>query len=299
MKSSVYLLGLVISLPQVVLGAGIPAERAQVMNAKMSAVALAFGAGDVALPMAPASLDGVAVEQPLPEFRFDQDSLYRRGALVADVSGPEDKFYRRISMKLITVRGEARPESGYERLVNMLAICDITNASDIYCHRFNIGSALDVTFPMDDRSDNYLWYKHVLRIWFSEEDTRISFGRPGHEDRISTTVRHLTRLRAQQVVDEGFEMYVGEVRFLVLGQGTPKGTLLFFPGDLQARMEVDNLALLKPTLLAEVSVRSSDGYNELVGGHIPLGWVKNQYYYLLREEPSGRFIPVPGNPPIN
>lgn len=220
---------------------------------------------------------------------FDFDSLYVRGAVAMDIWGPKDKVSRRMSAKLYTVRQDAR-------LVEKLGIYDITYQSDVFGQKFSIGSALSQTAPLDDRKPGYPPY--VLNISFTlNGNTRITFGRPGNEDQLATSVRRLFVKRAEQALDEGSKFRIGGNDFLALGQGGAISNILFFPSDLASKLDSSDVYDMAPVLAAELMTRGPDGRQQRLSGKRPLGYVSGQFYYLVFDESSGSWRAEPGDVP--
>lgn len=218
----------------------------------------------------------------------DQDDFYarfyRRGAVVINVYGPEDTGSRTISLKLCAVKKE-------DRVADMLCIYDITDPGDIFYQQFETRSALEQISRLDGRIPNRKEYS--LKIFSSGNDWIITFGRPGNESQISTSLCRLRRLRAQQALDEGYPIEINGEKFIELAQRTVDSSLLYFGGDLGERIDYQETFYMEPRLMANIN-RSK---NENVPQPSPLGLIGNQYYFLVFDPETGYWNPKPGYDP--
>ena len=221
----------------------------------------------------------------------DAENLYLRGAEVMEVYGPKDRYSRVISLKLHTVKDMA----SFNEMLRIYDVTDVTMGKpdpDIFSQEFATWNPLDTTFQLDDRVPGKKEY--VLRISFPDHpDADISFGRPGNESQLRTTLRRLLHLRAKQVLDEGKMVEINNRAFFSYPQcGGGICSLMYFPEDLADRLNDEHIEALSPRLLADLSDR-----NGRYSGPQPLGWVEDKYYYLVYDQENGYWVPTAGNPP--
>lgn len=213
--------------------------------------------------------------------------LYEDGAVVTDVSGPNDPNSRKISMKIYTTR------DANGKLVNEIGIFDITNKADIFGQRFSLGDG-DQSFVLDDRTPGHK--KYELKFGPAKEDGNrdVTFARPdggkkGGGVPLTTTVSDLFLLRANQAATLGGGLgdivKVGDQEFYVLPQGGEKSGLVFFPKAATDARSKDNIRAFAPGLYAETGERGSDGFSQRIAtgpkGGPHLGTVGDKQYHLV------------------
>ncbi|HAM35571.1 MAG TPA: hypothetical protein DEB40_02060 [Elusimicrobia bacterium] len=214
---------------------------------------------------------------------FDFDSLFVKGAVIGqNVYAPGDKVSRKISIKMYTVKENGQP-------VNKIGIFDVTYKGDVFGRKFPLNNG-EATFALDDRVAGMPKYTLKLSPKL-DGDTEITFGREGNATQMKTTLFALLRMRAEQAVKEGSTFEVNGKKMLVLGQGGARGGLLFFPSDLNERIQKGGD--LTPDYVTEVNKRAPDGRGVLIGdGHKrPLGEVNGKFYNLEYNSELALFEP--------
>ena len=192
------------------------------------------------------TLDGASRQYTIEDLYQDP------GAKWGNVSGPNDKNSRTISMKIYTKRmpdGTTRDEIG---------IFDITDRNDIFGQRFPIDSG-DQSFTLDDRTAGHKKYE-LKFVTGPDGDRTVTFNRPGGGPGISTSVSELFKMRAAQATGMGNIVTVNGEEFYTLPQGGVRSALALFPKGLLDG-PVKDARDLKPTLYAEIGVRGPDGRN--------------------------------------
>lgn len=202
---------------------------------------------------------------------FSWESLYERGGVVMDITMGDVK--RRMSMKIYT----SPDAEGH--LVDKIGIFDITYPNEPFGRRFGLSQGGEKTGVLDTRNPQSP--KYTLKLTpTTDGDMAISFGNEELKgDVIKTSLKELYEARARQAVAEGGKISLDGKDFIVLGQGGAKGTLLFFPSDIEERLA--NGENVKPELASEVNERSSDGRSVNVSGSPVLGKVGDKFYRLV------------------
>jgi tetratricopeptide (TPR) repeat protein len=209
---------------------------------------------------------------------FNFDSLYRYGAIVQDMSFDASGSARTISLKIQT-----RKENG--RLVNYLAIFDITSTEDTFGRKFNVDWRGEQTFYLDDRSSPGKESMTLTVTPFGDGDAKISI-RPSDNASasIQITLAELFRERARQIVYCGEKMKIGEKMFYLLGQGGEKGSLLFFPAEIKDQLEHADVRGLSPMFVAIINKRDSGENKRFTNSD--LGVLNGTHYHLEYEGDS-------------
>ncbi|MDD5656410.1 MAG: hypothetical protein PHF00_04050 [Elusimicrobia bacterium] len=214
---------------------------------------------------------------------FSYESLYLRGGVFeSHVYAPGDPVSRSISIKIITEKGDKGV------LVNRIAVYDVTYQNDTFVRKFDIlRPGNSTTVSLDDRQ--YGMPEYTLGFEPGEGgNTVVTLGRVGNEKQMKTSINELFRARADQAIQEGGELDVGGRKYIVMGQGDVKGSLMFFPGDLKQRMLQGGGAKdLLPEMLAYVNTVGPDGMDKLLPGKRDLGSVDGKPYHLAFNSGSG------------
>jgi hypothetical protein len=208
---------------------------------------------------------------------FGWDSLFRYGAVVQDMNFDASGNARTISLKIQT-----RKENG--RLVNYLAIFDITSRSDTFGQvKFSTDWRGNYTFCLDDRGGGCGDPITLTATSFGDGDAKISIRPSGNASAsIQTNLSDLFRERARQAVYAGGQTRIGEKVFYVLGQGGAKGALLFFPPEIKDKLEHGEVRDLSPMFVAVVNYRGPQGENERFT-NADLGVLNGTHYHLELE----------------
>jgi hypothetical protein len=214
-----------------------------------------------------------------PSSGFDFNDMYVRGAVVKDIQSPDDKGYRRISMKMYTVK---QPDGSMQ---NMIGIVDITpgDPNTPYLPKYiPLTQSGDSTFPLKDGGRSY-----KLSIGLDKDGRRtVAFSRDdGKGTAIDTNLNDLELARAEQAASGG-TVHIGDKEFYVLGQGGPKGSLLFFDKtalDANVKAVQDgkgNPLDLRPGAVADVEQEDQDGVLVPISPNPDLGTVDGKPYHL-------------------
>jgi tetratricopeptide (TPR) repeat protein len=209
---------------------------------------------------------------------FNFDSLFRYGAVVQDMSFDASGSARTISLKIQT-----RKENG--RLLNYLAIFDITSKEDTFGQTFSADWRGTQTFYGDDRTRPGKYSMTLTVTSFGDGDAKISI-RPSNNASasIQTTLADLFRERARQAVYGGQQdVKVGDKTFYVIGEGGSKQALLYFPAEIKDKLEHGEVRDLSPMFVAIVNYRGPDGKSKAFAKS-DLGIVNGTHYHLELDE---------------
>lgn len=213
---------------------------------------------------------------------------------------------RHIAVVIRTIReftGDP-PQAVFKQQVG---IYDISHESNLYGKRFDIKSEGKIEFKLKDGGSDY-----VLEFVPSGSDTLLKLSRPNGAQPINSadksanipSVNQLFRMRAEKARKVGNITKVGGREYLVSGEASDTGKLLFWPLDmfydqdgnpkeLPANM---NARSLVPELVANTN-HMSGGSNVPMGSQITLGQVDGQWYDLKWNAELGYWEPVEGKPP--
>lgn len=210
---------------------------------------------------------------------FGWEALFRYGAVVKNMSFDASGNERSISLKIVT-----RKENGL--LNNYFQIADITSRNDTFLQKFSMDWRGTNTFYLDDRRNPNKYLMTLSVTSYGDGDANITI-RPSNNASagIQTSLSALLKERAGQAVYAGDKMNVGGRDFYILGQGGPKGSLLFFPPEVKDNLERGSVRDLMPLLVANVNYRGSDGSNKIYTNS-DLGTINGVNYHL---EHNGRF----------
>lgn len=222
---------------------------------------------------------------------YSLQDLYSEGAVVKNLSGPNDKNSSTISMKIYTKR---LPDG---TVVNEIGIFDITDTSHIVGQRFPIDSR-DKEFVLDDLSPGNKKFELKFGLPDAAGNREITFSRPGGEP-LKTSVSELFLKRADQAERMGNIATVDGKDYYVIPQGGAKSGLLMFSKEVvDGRENGGDARRLIPQLYADVGQRGPGGPNvnippgEKGGPHLgttPSGkdfhlvWDKNKGGWVVTE----------------
>lgn len=203
---------------------------------------------------------------------FGFDDLYKNGAVVQDVWGAGDDGYRRISMKMYTVK--VPPDN---HLQNMIGIVDITPGDPATPYK-------PTFIPMTQSGDSSVSLrkggrKYSLSIGMENGEHTVSFSRSGGHA-LTTSVERLSRARADQAASGGI-VTIGGQKFYAIGQGGEHGSALFFPKeDIDNRASASDPRYLRPVAVGDVSRLDDDGLTVPMSGHPDMGTIDGKPYHL-------------------
>ncbi|MBI2385000.1 MAG: hypothetical protein HYV14_03190 [Elusimicrobia bacterium] len=262
-------------------------------------------ANDTSAPAVPDTRRGAGSRLDGAARQYTLADLYLDGAVVKDVSGPQDANSRRISMKIYTKR---MPDG---TMRNEIGIFDITDTNDIFGQRFPIDSGKQ-SFTLDDRTGGHKKYELSFGQADAKGNRTITFARPGDGGApLTTSVAELFTLRAEHAATMGNIVKVGGEEFYTLPQGGARSALALFPKSvIDARGSGDHRDLV-PALYAEVGLRGPDGRNQNVApgekGGPHLGKVGDKEFHLVFNKTLGVWevadgpgdLPKPPAPPTS
>lgn len=208
---------------------------------------------------------------------FGFDDLYVNGAVVANVYAPNDDGYRRISMKVYTMKDD----NG--NFINKVGVVDITKP--------DIGTPsptqwVDASKP----GDTDVVFRDGGRPYTVtvNSDGTITMKRKGAGDgggQLTTSKEDLSSKRDDQIANGG-TVDIGGQSYYVLGQGGQKGSFMFFPKAQIDQMRADRDAGKKPNLnahpdlMGDVVQAGPDG-TQPIKGKPDLGTLPNGDPYHL------------------
>lgn len=198
------------------------------------------------------------------------------GAIVQDVWGTHDDGYRRISMKMYTIK--ITQADGTEALQNMIGIVDITPGDP--------NTPYKPTFiPMTQSGESKLTLrdggrKYTLNIGLTESgEHTVTFGRPDGQA-LSTSMEKLAIARANQAAAGGI-VTIGGQQFYAMPQGGEHGSVLFFPKDqVDNRDSAPDARYLRPVGMGDVSKLDPDGLTVPMDGKPDVGSINGKPYHL-------------------
>lgn len=216
---------------------------------------------------------------------------YIDGGIQRRIYGPSDEGGRVISMKLYCDTDESG--STYD----MLGIFDVTEPHNIYGQNISLGSfdysAGKLRFALDDRTPGHRNY--VLAI-SPRGDSLVTFGRPGNEDQISTSLTKLLRLRAQYAIDQGFRVTIGSEDFLIIPQRGSLTGFVFFKGDLAQRLANGDIDAAYGKFCVKTERRTEAGRWVRERGPLPIGNVDGVFYEMAYDPQSNQWVIQRGPP---
>ncbi|MDE2511907.1 MAG: hypothetical protein KGL74_12365, partial [Elusimicrobia bacterium] len=219
---------------------------------------------------------------------FGFNDLYINGAVVQDVWGTKDDGFRRISMKMYTVK------QADGSLQNMIGIVDITpgDPNTPYAPTF---------IPMTQSGDSTVSLrdggrKYKVSIGMSGSEHTVSFARPDGQA-LTTSMEKLAMARADQAASGGIVNIPSPdgPKFYAIGQGGANGSVLFFPKD-----DVDNRAsssdprYLRPVAMGNVTRIDNDGLTAPMDGHPDIGKIDGKPYHFEFDNSSKSWKVVDG-----
>lgn len=204
---------------------------------------------------------------------FSFDDMYGKpGAVVEDVWGDKDDGYRRISMKMYTVKQDDGS------LKTMVGIVDITpgDPNTPYAPTF---------FPVTQSGNSVVSLrdggrKYSLVIGMTPDGQHnITFSRgSGHP--LTTSMEDLAGARADQAATGGIVTIAGQ-KYYALGQGGVHGAVLFFPkDDIDNRAGTKDPISLRPVAMGSVSKLDGDGRTVPMDGTPDIGMINGKNYRL-------------------
>lgn len=204
---------------------------------------------------------------------FSFEDMYGKPwAVVQDVWGAKDDGYRRISMKMYTVKQD---DGG---LKSMVGIVDITpgDPNTPYAPTF---------FPITQSGNSVVSLrdggrKYSLVIGMTPDGQHtVTFSR-GSGQALTTSMENLANARADQAASGGIVTIAGQ-KYYALGQGGVNGSVLFFPkGDIDGRAGTKDPLSLRPVAMGNVSKLDADNRTVPMDGTPDIGMINGKNYRL-------------------
>ncbi|MFI5346930.1 MAG: hypothetical protein ACHQ51_11205 [Elusimicrobiota bacterium] len=249
---------------------------------------ISIDVNDVTSPVAPTVGDSRHNALDTSGAGFGYNDLYVNGAVVQDVWGSKDDGFRRISMKMYTIK------QADGSLQNMIGIVDITpgDPNTPYAPKF---------IPMTQSGDSTLSLqdggrKYKISIGMTGNEHTVSFARPDGQA-LNTSLEKLAMARADQAASGGIVNIPSPdgPQFYAMGQGGTNGSVLFFPkADVDNRASSGDARYLRPVAMGNVTKVDNDGLTVPMDGKPDIGSIDGKPYHFEFDRTSKSWKVVDG-----